>query len=413
MITDSLSKDQQEAVDAILRDRYVFLTGVAGTGKSYLLESIKDNQALGNVAVTASTGIAALNVGGQTIHKWSGVGISKTWAEVNRRRMGYVYDRIGAYDTLIIDEISMIDAGTLELVGKVCKAVGNHSSPFGHLRVIFVGDMAQLPPVEEERGFAFESKSWMEASPTVARLTTAHRQSSQEFVNLLNRARLGNLTPQDGEILRARVNSFDEERVEKATRLMSTNAEVDSINMQRLSKLPGETYFCDAQEHGSTNHLQYLDKNCLSPRRLIFKIGARVMFTKNGEGYANGEVGTIKDLGSFHIGVEKDNGEYIEVLRKSWEVEEDDNRGNKEVVAARTQFPLKLAYAITIHKSQGMSLDLVSINLFRCFTYGQAYVALSRARTLEGLNLEGWPGTECVKMHPKVRDWELAEVEGI
>jgi ATP-dependent exoDNAse (exonuclease V) alpha subunit len=388
----------------------VFLTGVAGTGKSFLLNSLKDKEELGNVALTASTGIAALNIGGTTLHRWSGVGIAKTWAEVNRKRMGYIYDRIGEYDTLIIDEISMIDAGTLNLVSKVCKGVGNQSQPFGHLRVIFVGDMAQLPPVEEERGFAFESPPWVDARPYVARLVTAHRQSSQDFVNLLNRARVGEVSHQDTELLQRRVNSFDKEQIDKATRLMSTNAEVDSINMQRLTALPGETYYCDAQEYGNANNLQFLDKNCLSPRRLIFKIGARVMFTKNGEGYANGEVGTIRDLGSFHIGVEKDNGMYIEVLRKSWEIEEDSHRGEKEVVAARTQFPLKLAYAITIHKSQGMSLDLVSVNLFKCFTYGQAYVALSRARTLEGLNLEGWPGAGCVKMHPKVREWELQNV---
>lgn len=401
------SQDQQQAIDDILSSKYSFLTGVAGTGKSYLLNHLKSMKELGYAAVTASTGIAALAISGSTIHRWAGIGIAKTWAEVNRRRMQYVYDRIMPFDTIIIDEISMIDSITLGLVNKVCQSLGD-GRPFGHFKVIFVGDMAQLPPVNEDNGFAFESAAWKEADPKLCRLVTAHRQSSQDFVDLLGRARLGDLTEQDDAILRSRVRAFNDEEVDLATRLMSTNAEVEHINMTRLDKLPGGIYYADAIEFGQDNHLVNIDKNCLSPRRLIFKIGARVMFTKNTDYCTNGEVGTIVDLADNTIVVKKDDGLEVGVTRAKWEVEEESKPGyTPAVIAARSQFPLRLAYAITIHKSQGMTLPRVSINLAKCFAYGQAYVALSRAKSLDGLNLERWPGRECVRMHPTVREWEM------
>lgn len=414
--------EQEAALRALDSGKNIFLTGVAGTGKSWVLNRYLEKRGRSGVAVTASTGIAATHIGGQTIHAWSGCGIAeKKAAEIAN---GWWWKEniapvIEATDLLIIEEISMLDGVTFELVGELCRRAKRQpiGVPFGGLQVILVGDMGQLAPVQaEDRGFPFETDLWWDLKIETIELKQVMRQRDAAFVKALQEIRAGKMSDETKDLISSRIRVFDPEK-EEAVRVMTHNDQVDKVNNDRLRRLPGNELVFEAQETGEPKALEILDRNCLSPKRLVLKENARVMFTKNADGYVNGTMGHV-------MGVEKDQytGEDIirvlidgwnhpiRVYRKEWKstgtkVDRRTKATFDTVLARRVQFPLRLAWAVTAHKVQGMTLDKVSVNLANCFAPGQAYVALSRAKTLEGLNVEQWKGDASIIYHPLVADF--------
>lgn len=419
------TQDQARALVALDSGANVFITGVAGTGKTAILRHWLDkkNFPAGAVAVTASTGIAASHLEGQTIHSWAGIGIgSKTVEEIGRSWFWRenIMPRIEAVKIIIIEEISMVDGHVFELLGEVI-AVAKHSlKPWGDVQLVLLGDMGQLAPVEEqERGFAFETDQWWDLGIQTVELRQVMRQTDATFVAILQQVRDGTLSWESEAWLNTRVRAYDPDAY-SAVRLMTHNDQVDAVNDAKLNALPEAPAFFEAFETGKQKWRDVLDNSCLSPRTLYLKRGARVMFTKNAldGSYVNGSLGFVLGFSTAlspegapfpTVHVHLDAGYDIALGACGiWKLEgvDDDpaerKRGASVTLASRRQFPLRLAWAITVHKSQGMSLDLVSVDLAHCFAPGQAYVALSRARTIQGLNIERWQGPKSIIAHPVV-----------
>lgn len=429
--------DQAQAFKVLDSGANVFLTGVAGVGKTVGLNHWLGTQDLqpGEVAVTASTGIAATHLNGQTIHSWAGIGIGDKPAERIASSWFWrenVKPRIYRVKKIIIDEISMVDGATFELLGEVI-AIGKASlQPWGGVQLIVVGDMGQLAPVNEEaKGFTFETDQWWDLGIKTCELRQVMRQQDATFVAILRQVRDGVLSPESEAWLNTRVRAYDPDRVE-AVRLMTHNVQVDAINEQKLASLPGAPVILRAIDTGKEKFRKMLDTSCLSPAELKLKPGARVMFTKNASdgSYCNGTLGRVRGFeereilvgGGFDemprqvkmlgVVVAVDTGYDLWVGQQGeWKLEGLDEeapaaqRGHPTVLAKRVQYPLRLAWAITVHKSQGMTLDLVSVDLQNCFAPGQAYVALSRARSIQGLNIERWQGSKSIIAHPLVRSF--------
>jgi hypothetical protein len=398
---------QDEALAILKTGAHVFLTGEAGSGKTHTINQYtRYLQEHGiDFAVTASTGIAATHIHGVTIHSWSGIGIARqideeTIADIAENR--YVAKRIKKAKVLIIDEISMLDGSVFDLIERVCRKVRKGNLPFGGLQVVVVGDFFQLPPVankEQASRFAFESDAWLWLNFKVCYLTEQHRQEDDVFLKLLAAIRSGTWNDTYRRHLEDRLIGEDE-LPDEMTRLFSHNIDVDHINQTELRKLAGKTYRFVMAERGPDTLVAALKRGCLSPERLELKEGAAVMFTKNNpnEGYVNGTLGTVIGFeGTKHFPVVRTYaGKRIVVEPMEWMVAEGD-----EVFAKVTQLPLRLAWAMTIHKSQGVSLDAAVMDLSQTFEFGQGYVALSRVRRLSGVHLVG-VNARALEVHPAV-----------
>jgi ATP-dependent DNA helicase PIF1 len=409
---------QDEALQILKTGANVFLTGEPGSGKSYAAARYVSYLRRENipVSITASTGIAAAQIGGTTIHAWSGIGtrshISRSDLDSiakNRR----VTDRIKKARVLIVDEVSMLSGQTLTAVSQVCQFVRKANAPFGGLQVVLVGDFFQLPPVvrrderasaemdsqdeEDNSPFAYASRAWRDLDPSVCYLTEQHRQADTEFSSLLGAIRSNRFGKADASLLASRRLAQDS-LPRSVTRLFTHNMDVDRINQAELIKLPGEanSFFMTAM--GDKLLAEGLKRGCLSPEKLDLKIGAVVMFTKNDPDgrFVNGTLGVVSDF-------DREDGNPVVVTKSGltvftkpaeWKVSEDET-----VKAGIEQIPLRLAWAITVHKSQGMSLDAAVMDLSNAFEYGQGYVALSRVRTLSGLHLLGW-NERALRVHP-------------
>ena len=374
-------------------ERNIFLTGQPGTGKTYTInkyiEWCVDNGILPEV--TASTGIAAVHVGGKTIHSWAGVYNDDTLTAQDVEDLldnSWTLQRITATEVLIIDEISMVSDKLLNVVARLAMAAKNNSKPFGGMKVIVVGDFYQLPPVKGK--FAFQSEAWNQADFQVCYLHEQHRQDDKVFNNILTGIRAGVLTDEQKQIIRNRVVD-DISGEEGVIRLDTHNAKVDRINDMKLDRLDGIPKTYAMTENGNDKAVTALKKNCLSPERLVLKVGAPVLFTKNDskdKQWVNGTQGVVEQLDEHTVKVRLLNGMLVEVEPMNWERSEGYGK-NKNVIAMITQIPLKLAWAITIHKSQGMTLDKAVIDVSDVFAEGQAYVAVSRVRSLDGVFLQG------------------------
>lgn len=383
---------QHEALALLKMGHNVFLTGEPGAGKSHTVNAFVGYlRSHGiDVAVTASTGIAATHIGGMTIHSWSGIGISKSLTSRDLAEMAgrdKLVRRMKSTRVLIIDEISMLDGSTLDLVNAVCKAIRASSLPFGGIQVVFVGDFFQLPPVGRDGDmvqFAFDAAAWRDAAPTTCYLSEQHRQEDKAFLRILSALRTGDVTDEHREQLSERYALHAEDM----TKLFAHNADVDRINLNELAKLPGKPVTFTMRRHGAKPLVEQIMRGCLSPEHLVLKLGAKVMFTKNSpeQGFVNGTIGVVtafdKDTG-LPI-VELRSGRTVTVEAMDWSIVVDGSP-----LASIVQLPLRLAWAITVHKSQGMSLDAAYVDLSGAFAYGQGYVALSRVRTLDGLHLGG------------------------
>ena len=413
---------QGEALTILKTGANVFLTGEPGSGKTHTVNTfVAWLRACGvEPSVTAATGIAATHIAGMTLHSWSGIGVAEHLSNADVDRIAskeHIARRITKAQVLIIDEISMLSAATFELADRVCREVRRSEVPFGGLTVILVGDFFQLPPVVRrsfsggdpiqkagrETFFAYESATWRDLNPLVCYLTDQYRQDDSDFFDILSAIRSDSVEEMHRERLLAR-HTTGTAGID-APKLFSHNADVDRINAEELAKLPGKTKHFAMTSRGKDTLVDGLIRGCLSPKMLELKEGAQVMFTKNSpQGrYVNGTLGEVIEFDSFDMPVVKmRNGHKLTVEAVEWQLEE-----NGKIRASISQLPLRLAYAMTVHKSQGMSMDAAVIDLSRAFEYGQGYVALSRVRRLSGLHLLGL-NQRALEVHPNVREKDRA-----
>lgn len=388
---------QSKALAILKSGRNVFLTGSAGAGKTYVLNQyinyLKEHKV--GVAVTASTGIAATHMNGQTIHSWSGIGIRD---EVSMKQLSnlkekkYFRDKMDAVKVLVIDEISMLHRNQLELVNRVLKYFKGNQMAFGGIQVVFSGDFFQLPPIGNEsessrQKFAFMSDAWLEAEPVICYLSEQHRQTENDLNLILNEIRSGEVTQKSIDLLESRVE-FHPDEGEQETKLFTHNADVDRINQMHLEQIGSHSRFFKAVVKGNEALREMLKKSVLALENLELKTGAQVMFIKNNYevGYVNGTLGRV--TGFTEKGnplVKTFDNDLIEAKAETWAIEDESGKP----LASFIQIPLRLAWAITVHKSQGMTLDKAMIDLSRAFEQGQGYVALSRLKDLSGLKLRG------------------------
>jgi nucleoside-triphosphatase THEP1/DNA-binding NarL/FixJ family response regulator len=399
---------QEDAFTILKTGANVFLTGEPGSGKTHMVNRyvayLREHEI--EPSVTASTGIAATHIGGMTVHSWSGIGIHKFLTDEDLDKLSTnerLSKRINKAKVLIIDEISMLDAETLSLVDLSIRTVRRSEEAFGGMQVIFVGDFFQLPPVyrNSDSQFAFRSQSWQSANPLVCYLTEQHRQDDEKFLTFLAQVRSGDVTEQTHETLNSRMNKKEHAGVH--TRLYSHNINVDKENDAKLSAISGVTHRFEMESRGPDGLVLALKKGCLSPDVLELKVGAHVMFTKNSfeQGFVNGTLGIVEAFDSDGTPIVKTkSGKSIWAVPMEWSITD-----GSRTLAAVNQLPLRLAWAMTVHKSQGMTLDSAVVDLSEAFEYGQGYVALSRVRTLAGLHLLGY-NARALEMHP-----EIAEVD--
>lgn len=375
----------------------VFLTGPAGSGKTFLLteyiEYLRKNNVA--VAVTASTGIAATHLGGRTIHSWCGMGIEEELSPEQMKALknkDYLVRSVVFAKVLIIDEISMLGAKQLDLVDHICKTFKEDMRPFGGMQVVFCGDFFQLPPVKRngrDGRFVTESHIWNNMDLKVCYLEEQHRQSDKKFLRVLKDIRENNVTDETLSILKNRMDKPVKSKI-RPTKLHTHNYDVETYNLEELGKIKEEEVVYEMEADGVGNLVERLKKGyCLAPQMLGVKVGAVVMFVKNNfnKGFVNGTLGKVVgfDEDSGYPTVETFSGDMIVANPEEWVVED-----GKEIIASVRQVPLRLAWAITVHKSQGMSLDAAVIDLRKTFEYGMGYVALSRVRSLSGMELVGF-----------------------
>lgn len=386
---------QQEAIKLMHTGANIFLTGEPGAGKTYTLnkfiEAGKDKYK--NIAITASTGIAASHINGVTIHSWSGLGIKDSIRDDEIDRMSWqpaIAERYNVADILIIDEVSMLHGNRLDMVNRVAKWLRRNKKPFGGLQVIFVGDLFQLPPVTKDSSdidYVHLSEAWKEAAPKACYLTEQHRQGADDaLLTILREMRNGELSVKSRQLLASAQRPAPDD--DSITRLFTHNVNVDALNRGMLQKIDAPVKKFYMRTSGDPFKVAAMKRNLLCPETLELKVGAEVMFCANNfdEGFVNGtRARVIRFSNAGNPVVLTTDGDEIAVQEYTWRMFND--HGHE--VASATQYPLRLAWAVTVHKSQGLSLDAAIVDLSQAFTPGMGYVALSRVRSLEGLYLVG------------------------
>lgn len=382
------------ALEIMLAGESVLLTGPAGAGKTFVLNQfIRIAKSEGkHVSVTATTGLAATHLGGTTIHSWSGIGISDELLPgfVDHMAKGRK-EIIEKTDVLIIDEISMLHDYRLDMIDTVCRLVRAKDEPFGGIQLIMSGDFFQLPPINRgdnrAGGFVVNSNVWQLLDPTICYLEEQHRQDDEVLLDILNSLRAGDLRRHHAERLLERVEVQPDEN-EILTELHTVNIDVDKLNNEKLDELGGDEIFYTQTTTGGENYVEALQRSVLAPATLRVKKGALVMAVKNSleRKYVNGSLGTVMDFesGTEYPVVEFKNGKVVTMVPDTWELRDGDKKR-----ASISQIPLRLAWAITVHKSQGMTLDAARIDLRKAFVEGMGYVALSRVKNLRNLYLTG------------------------
>ncbi len=408
-LSGALSYEQMEFVRMTLQGESVFLTAPAGFGKSYAIaEAVaKLRQRLDNnpdqpsrVAICASTGKAASLIGGRTIHSYLGIGLAKQSADllyeklVTTRRLKPKYLELKSLHTLIIDEISMVNDVLLNKISEYLELIKNNTQPFGGVQMIFVGDLHQLAPVEGK--YFISAASYTDLCPIVLQLTKCFRQDNPVFQQILAEARIGQLSKDSFEVLMNQ-NKIDPMLFPgmQPTIICSTNREVDAINQRELNKLTTERHTYEILPIArNAKKIEIAAKLDAIPEAIELAVDAQIMITTNismggGRTIANGTQGKIVSMHDTHIncsligwGSEVKIG-FQKVLDPDC-IDEDSNP-----VYLFEYLPVRLGFAASIHRAQGMTCDLLEVDLNRVFAAGQAYVAISRVRSLEGLKLIG------------------------
>ena len=389
---------QQTALKILKSGQNVFLTGSAGTGKTYVLNEyvlyLKSRKII--PTIVAPTGIAASHLNGQTIHSYFSLGLRDSVDEYfisNLLDKKKLQTRFKKLKVLIIDEISMVSPNIFTSMDKILQAFKENDKPFGGIQVILSGDFFQLPPISQSndsKRFSWQSPSWKDLDLQTCYLEKKFRQDDNQLIFVLDEIRSGQISQQTYDILNQRhQKKLDIEFT--PTKLYTHNLDVDRINNDELNKLPTQAVTYSFDSEGAKTNIEKLFKSALVQEELILKKDAVVMFIKNNpeKYYINGTTGVVidfsKDEKQLPI-VKLSNGYVIKVEYEDWAIENDKGK----VSAKISQIPLKLAWAITIHKSQGMTLDAAQIDLSKTFEVGQGYVALSRIKNIEGLKLMGF-----------------------
>lgn len=401
---DQANVEQQKAFELVANtNTSLFITGKAGTGKTTFVKWIQ-KEIDKNFLILAPTGIAALNVGGQTMHSFFGFPFEvigpKTEFEVSLEKRKTLENT----DTIIIDEASMVRADMVDGMDRFLRALTNSHLPFGGKQVVFVGDLFQLPPVvkmgtaDEEmlralygNGTPYFYKSYVLKRINLPKIEfqKVYRQQNEPFLSILNRMRVGNNTQEDFEYLNERVSS-DDKVGDFAVTLTAYNKIAESLNNMRLDEIESEEFCYEGVVEG-----KFKMQDAPVPAKLSLKVGAQVIFCRNDypRGVVNGTIAIVSELSDEQIKVRLEDGKEMKVEQMEWESKESvynpkTQKVESEVVGTFVQYPIKLAWAITIHKSQGMTFDRMHFDLTRgTFAPGQAYVAISRMRSIEGLTL--------------------------
>lgn len=418
--TEQLTRSQQRAYNTIMAGFNVFLTGHAGTGKSYLTRKVIDDlqNAGKKVAVAAPTGIAAINVGGTTLHR-----LFQLKPDIYTDRKERVPTVLKHVDVLIVDEISMCRIDLFDYIGRVLQKTHRH------IQIIVVGDFCQLPPVMPNKGstgayfdekeildlhfgfdvgggYAFLSPQWKRINFKTLVLEEVVRQNDPHFIEALDRARLG-----DTGVLRYFAENASPTVLPDGIYVAGRNAEVDKRNADKLAAIDAESFYYEAESKGEVSN----EDRRVAPEVLELKVGARIMTTVNDPlgNFYNGSLGYVTKLEDNHIWVQIDDGVECEVLKNVWEIIRYEIEGDpnsefatfkRTVAGTYLQYPLKLAWAVTVHKSQGQTFSAVNLNP-NCWDSGQLYVALSRVQTIEGLHFTRPIYDRYLRLDPAVADF--------
>ena len=386
---------QALALEIMLSGESILLTGPAGAGKTYVLNQfVRLAKHEGrHVSITATTGLAATHLGGTTIHSWAGIGVGDYLhpGSVEQLAKGR-REIIEKTDVLVIDEISMLHDFRLDMVDEVCRAVRKEPDlPFGGIQVIMSGDFFQLPPINRgdsrAGSFVVNSNVWRELDPVICYLDEQHRQDDEVLIDILNALRDGDIRQHHAQALLARTEVYPDD-LEQLTELHTVNVDVDSMNEAKLRLIDSDEIAYEQSSTGGANYVESLQRSVLAPKVLRLKLGALVMAVKNSpeRKYVNGSIGTVVEFEQHteYPVVKFQNGKEVTMNPDTWELRDGDKKR-----ASISQIPLRLAWAITIHKSQGMTLDATRIDLRKAFVEGMGYVALSRVKHVNNLYLTG------------------------
>lgn len=431
-----LNDEQIKAFEMVKNGLNVFVTGPAGTGKTLFIDEIRDYglNAKKRVSVTAMTGVAAANVNGSTLHSWAAIGLGKSEP---RKHAFYIKKNIPAYeryiktDILVVDEISMADYEYIKKLDDVAKIVRkNVRKPFGGIQLVFAGDFFQLGPVQKskETKFLFEDLVWSNIIDKCVHFTKIYRQRNNEFAEMLQKIRVGEVTDEIcNKIDSTKNHKLCDKNGVKPTLLFCRNVDVDAINETSIAKIDGEVFVNKSIDYyKDDNYKKLFEKSFKTQPVLKLKIGAQVMLLTNlnvEEGLVNGSRGVVTKFvraKSEHdvegcdpaeytgavkgVLVKFSNDIFEEIRPYTQECKDEHDSPDDPAKASRIQFPLRLAYALTIHKSQGLSIDSLEIDMRGCFTHGQAYVALSRATSFENLRVRNF-SKSCIITSEKVKNF--------
>jgi len=412
---DNLTDCQRKAMDLMVSGENIFITGPGGVGKSLLIKLYRSTfHTKKLIGMTSTTGVSALLIGGNTLHSFLGIGLGTG-------SIDYLYDMIQRNPkkkkiwkkvaTLIIDEVSMLSPDLFDKLEVLARMLRENDKPFGGIQLILTGDFFQLPVVESTK-LCFEAESWNKCITNIIELTEIIRQTDVSFQTCLNELRLGKISKESKNLLQSRVGAkLENNSGIKPTKLYSTNSKVDDINNKELDKLLDDDrdiyqFKMNCKYYGSLYNREKIvekyKKNCLFSDEIQLCVGAQVMLVYNIDtegGLVNGSRGIITSFIQDRPVVKFLEGREEIVDFNVWNFEEDG-----ELIMTIKQIPLKLAWAFTIHKIQGSTLDFVELDLTNIFEYGQAYVALSRVRKIEGLSLSGIDFSR-IKAHPKALDF--------
>ncbi len=401
---------QKHALEILKLGYSVYLTGEAGSGKTYLLNKYINfiRRKHGEVGITASTGIAATHLGGRTIDSWSGLGIRDELTQRDIEKLAqkpYLRRRIQRTKVLIIDEVSMLHGKRLDSMDKIFRKLREIDLPFGGMQMVLTGDFFQLPPVSQERrnfDYVYKSNAWQELKPHILYLESQYRQTDPAFNYVLSAIRNNIIDQHTIDLLKQTMHQEIDSTI-IPTKLYTHNIDVDAINKNELDKIRQDSYEYEMVTLGNEELVESLKRGCLAPEHLVLKKGSQVMFVRNNfdAGYSNGTVGKV-------IGFDRDNYPVVETYDKKkivvkpikWDIEEEG-----KIHAELVQLPLRLAWAITVHKSQGMTLSCAEIDLSKSFVHGMGYVALSRVRSLKGIKLLGI-NELALQVNPEISEYD-------